>query len=195
MKLAWVYCLIAFGSWLPHGGALAQSPWDRYQPGTLSSVIRDADSTIRSAKHEVDSAMMANHKGDSATNAAMTKKPSEHFLPTQYPTLAALTYTGRSRPVNPVVRDLISAWGRSFMRDSTMAEDFHREYLFQEGKVPLWLPVQDKVASFFPKELHPGQQANLYVMLLAGYYNAGKMTWAFIVNEFNSSPVARARTF
>lgn len=173
----------------------AQSTWDRYQPGTLSAVIRDADSTIRSAKREVDSAMRANRKVDSATQASMDSKPSEHFLPTQYPTLAALIYTGKSQPIDPIRRGLISAWGRSFMRDSTMAEDFHREYLFREGKTLFWLPVQDTVASFFPKELHPGQQVNLYVMLLAGYYDAGKMTWGFIVNEFNASPVARARTF
>lgn len=167
------------------GVALAQSTWDRYQPGTLAAVIHDADSSIRSAKREVDSTM----------HGSMADKPSEHFLATQYPTLAALVYTGKSQPIDPIRRSLISAWGRSFMRDSTMAEDFHREYLFQEGKLMLWLPVQDKVASFFPKEIHAGQQVNLYVMLLAGYYDAGKMTWGFIVNEFNTSPVARARTF
>jgi hypothetical protein len=139
--------------------------------------------------------MRAKREVDSATLASMDDKPSEHFLPTQYPTLAALVYTGQSRPISPIPRSLISAWGRSFMRDSTMADDFHREYLFKEGKTPFWLPVQDKVASFFPKEVRPGQQINLYVMLLAGYDYGGKMTWGFIVNEFNTSPVARARTF
>jgi hypothetical protein len=185
---------IAFASCLP-ALALAQSTWDRYQPGTLSDVVRDADSSIRSAKREVDSAMRAKRNVDPATIASMDEKPSEHFLATQYPTLAALVYTGQSRPIDPIPRSLISAWGRSFMRDSTMADDFHREYLFTEGKTLFWLPVQDKVASFFPKELHPGQQVNLYVMLLAGYYEARQITWGFIVNEFNASPIARARTF
>jgi len=166
--------------------ARAQNTWDRYQPGTLSDVVRDADSTIRKAMHEVDSA---------SRGKADNKTPSEHFLGTQYPTLAALVYTGQSRPITPIPQSLISAWGRSFMRDSSMAADFHREYLFKEGTTSFWLPVQDTVATFFPKELHPGQQVNLYVMLLAGYYDAGKFTWGFIVIEFNASPVARVRTF
>ena len=133
---------------------------------------------------------------DSASHGKIDNKlPSEHFLDTQFPTLAALVYTGQSRPITPIPKRLISAWGRSFMRDSAMAADFHREYLFKEGKSLFWLPVQDTVATFFPKELHPGQQVNLYVMMLAGYYDAGKFTWGFIVNEFNSSPIPRARTF
>jgi hypothetical protein len=162
--------------------ALAQSTWDRYKPGSLTAVLSDADSTLRKSKREVDSAM----------HATPDTKPSEHFLGTQYPTLATVIYLGRSRPVDPNRLELISAWGRSFLRDSTMAKDFHREYLFQEGKTSLWLAVQDTVASFFPKELHQGQRVNLYVMLLGGYYDAGKITWALIVNEFNTKPVARS---
>ena len=77
--------LIALASGLTRG-ALAQSTWDRYQPGTLSDVVRDADSTIRRAMHEADSA--SHGKVDNKT-------PSEHFLGTQYPTLAALVYTGQ----------------------------------------------------------------------------------------------------
>ena len=167
-------------------GALAQSTWDRYQPGTLSDVVRDADSAVRTSIREVDA---------TSHGSVDNTKPSVHFLATQYPTLAALVYTGHSRPITQIRREMISDWGRSFMRDSAMAADFHREYLFREGNTAFWLAVQDTVATFFPKELHPGQQANLFVMLLAGYYDAGKITWAFIVTEFNSSPVARARTF
>ena len=161
--------------------ASAQSTWDRYKPGSLSAVMDDADSTIRRSIREVES---STHVSD--------KKPSEHFTGNQYPTLATVIYMARSRAIDPNRLDLISAWGRSFMRDSAMAKDFHREYLFQEGKTLLWLPVQDTVASFFPKELHQGQPVNLYVMLLGGYYDAGKITWAFIVNEFNTQPVARS---
>ncbi len=166
----------------PSSGARAQSTWDRYRPGRLSAVIRDADSTIRQAKRETDSAMR---------QAPADERPSEHFLGQQYPTLATVVYKGASRPVDPIRLQLIGAWGRSFLRDSTVAGDFHREYLFQEGDQLLWLPVQNKVASFFPKELKPGQRVNLYVMLLGGYYDKGKFTCAFIVNEFNTNPTSQ----
>ena len=163
----------------PAGSALSQSSWDRYQPGSLSSVIREVDSEIRAAIRETDSAMRI---------APKDRRPSEHFLSEQYPTLATVIYTGKSRPIDPIRLDLIAAWGRSYRRDSTMAADFHREYLFQEGTQLLWLPVQDTVASFFPRELRPGQAVKLYVMLLGGYYADEKFTWAFIVNEFRAEP-------
>ena len=44
--------------------------------------------------------------------------------------------------------------------------------------------VQDTVASFFPRELHPGQSVNVYVSWLGAYYEGRDITWAFIVNEF-----------
>ena len=81
--------------------------------------------------------------------------------------------------------------GKAFLQDSSIAGDFHREYLFQEGKQLLWLPVQDRVASYFARELRPGQPVKLYVMLLGGYYDSGEITWAFIVNEFSAESVLR----
>jgi hypothetical protein len=68
---------------------------------------------------------------------------------------------------------------------------FSREYLFQEGQQEFWLPVQDKVASFFPRELHPGRTVTLYVAWLGAYYAGGDITWAFVVNEFDADTGAR----
>ena len=34
-------------------------------------------------------------------------------------------------------------WGLTFQRDSSIVNDFHREYLFQEGQESLWLLVQE----------------------------------------------------
>jgi hypothetical protein len=147
----------------------------------LTSVMREADSEIRAAHRETDSALRRLSKD---------RRPSEHFLGQQYPTLATVIYKGESRPVDPIRLGLIAAWGRSYMRDSSIAGDFTREYLFQEGDQLLWLPVQDRVASFFPKELRPGQAVKLYVLLLAGHYADDKITWAFIVNEFRAGPTA-----
>jgi len=166
---------------LSAGKSPAQSSWARYKPGTLAAVMNDGDSTIRAALRETAS----------VTRDAGEKKPSQHFLGYDYPTVAAVIYKGDSRPVDPVRRRLIADWGLTYRRDSSIVADFNREYLFQEGDKLLWLPVQDRVASFFSKELRPGQRVNLYTMLLGGYYAEGAITWAFIVNEFKAGPITR----
>jgi hypothetical protein len=146
--------------------ARAQSSWDRYKPGTLASIMAAHDSTIR-----------AGWDG---------RKPSEHFSGDNYPTIATAIYLGQSRPIDQNRLTIIRIWGKSFMRDTSIANDFHREYLFQEGKLRIWLPVQDTVASFFPRELRVGQPVKLFVSWLGAYYEGREVTWAFIVNEFNS---------
>lgn len=160
----------------------AQSTWDRYRPGSLTLVIHDADSAIRAALNDTTISRSVQEGA---------KHGSDHFLGDDFPTLATVTYTGQSRPIDQTRRELIDKWGRSFRRDSTLVNDFHREYLFKERDTLLWLPVQDAVASFFPKELRPGQLVSLYVMLLGGSYKEGAITWAFIVNEFRAGPAAK----
>jgi hypothetical protein len=153
--------------------AWAQTTWDRYQPGTLSAIIKAQDSTIRA-------------------EAAGDKNPSFHFSGDQFPTRARVIYKGESRPVDSMRLEVVRRWGLAFHRDSSIANDFHREYLFQEGRKPLWLPVQDTVASFFARELKPGQPVTLYVMWLGAYYREGNIQWAFIVNEFSTKPLRQS---
>src|SRR6266550_4371447 len=133
------------------GKSLAQTGWDRYRPGTLAAVLNEGDSTIRGAIRETD---LATH------SVSASKLPSQHFLGYDYPTLANVVYKGESRPIDPVRRRLIADWGLTYRRDSSMVADFHREYLFQESGKLFWIPVQDAVASFFPKELRPGQRVS-----------------------------------
>jgi hypothetical protein len=150
----------------------AQTNWDRYLPGTLSAIIEKHDSTIR------------------AESAG--KGLSFHLTGDQFPTRTRVIYKGESRPVDSTRLEVVRRWGLAFRRDPSIASDFHREYLFQEGRKLLWLPVQDTVASFFPRELKPGQPVTLYVMWLGAYYRAGAVEWAFIVNEFSTQPVPRS---
>ena len=144
----------------------AQSTWDRYKPGTLAAIMAQHDSVIR-----------ASWDG---------KNPSEHFSGDNFPTIATVIYEGSVRPIDPDRLGIIRTWAKTFRRDSTIVQDFHREYLFREGNQLLWLPVQDTVASFFAKELHPGQRVKLYVMWLGAYYAGRDITWAFVVNEFEA---------
>jgi len=149
----------------------AQSNWDRYRPGTITAVMDLHDSTIR------------------ATPANML--PTWVLPGNQFPTRAQVTYRGDSHPVDSTRREVVRRWGLSYLRDSSIAGPYHREYLFQEGEHLLWLPVQDKVASFFPRELHPGQTVALYVLWLGAHYAGGDITWAFVVTEFDADTTQR----
>jgi hypothetical protein len=151
--------------------ARAQVDWHRYKPGTIAAVMEQHDSSIR-ADH------IANH-------------PSMIVSGDHFPTQTRVVYRGDSRPLNPKRVEVVRHWGLTFLRDSSIVNDFHREYLFQEGKELLWLPVQDTVASYFARELHPGQTVTLCVVWFGAYYAGADIIWAFIVNDFKSDPVVR----
>jgi hypothetical protein len=150
----------------PFATAHAQINWPRYKPGTIAAVMQLHDSTIR-ADH------VPNHPGLIVSGD-------------DFPTMTRVIYRGDSRPLSPRRVDVVKHWGLAFRKDSTIVKNFHREYLFQEGKQLLWLPVQDTVASFFARELHPGQTVMLYVVWFGAYYAGEDITWAFIVNEFTA---------
>jgi hypothetical protein len=141
--------------------------WEHYRAGKIGAVIEEQGSIIR---------------------ADQVHGPGYVMSGERFPTLARVTYCGNSRPIKKLRRDVLRWWGLTFYRDTSVVLDFHREYLFKEEKQLLWLPVQDTVASFFARELQPGQQVSLYVSW-AGAYNTGKViTWAFMVNEFTAGP-------
>lgn len=142
-----------------------QSSWDRYKAGTLASIVALHDSTIR---------------------AVWRGGPGDYYSGDDFPTIASVVYLGASRPIDPLRLEILRGWGKMRMRDTSIVRDFHREYLFQEGKQQMWLAVQDTVASFFPRELHPGQPVKLYVSWLGAYYEGREITWTFIVNEFSA---------
>jgi hypothetical protein len=150
----------------PMVSAHAQINYARYKPGTIAAIMQLHDSTIRADDPEKHPALIVS--GD------------------DFPTLTRVVYLGDSRPVSPRRVDIVKHWGLTFRRDSTIVKNFHREYLFQEGKQLLWLPVQDTVASYFARELHPGQTVSLYVVWFGAYYADEDITWTFIVNDFEA---------
>jgi hypothetical protein len=167
--------LLTFSAFLLAGSLFraltAQGNWDRYRPGTITAIVELHDSTIRAT-------------------------PS-NLLPTwvlpgnQFPTRAQVTYRGDSHPIDSTRREIVRRWGLSYLRDSSIAATYHREYLFQEGEHAFWLPVQDKVASFFPRELQSGKTVTLYVLWLGAHYAGGDITWAFVVTEFDAGTTKR----
>lgn len=150
----------------------AQSDWSRYTPGTIAAVIQQHDSAIR-----------ADHAGK--------KGPALVISGHDFPTLARVTYRGDSRPLDSNRREVLREWSLAFLRDTSVVTDFHREYLFNEGKRALWLPVQDTVASYFARELQPGRPVTLYVIWAGAHYAGKDITWAFLVNEFKADPAAK----
>jgi hypothetical protein len=152
----------------PFATVHAQINYARYKPGTIAAVMELHDSTIR-----------ADHIRDGS-------HPGRIISGDDFPTMTRVVYRGDSRPLSPLRVDIVKHWGLAFRKDSTIVKNFHREYLFQEGKNLLWLPVQDTVASFFPRELHTGQAVTLYVVWFGAYYAGEDITWAFIVNEFTA---------
>jgi hypothetical protein len=150
----------------------AQTDWGRYTPGTIAASLQQHESSIR---------------GDHVAN-----HPSLVISGDDFPTLAHVIYRGDSRPLDPKRLEVLREWGLTFLRDTSVVQDFDREYLFQEGKQLFWLPVQDSVASYFARELHSGQQVTLYVVWFGAYYAGRDITWAFIVNEFTTRPIKRA---
>jgi len=139
--------------------------WEHYLPGTIAAVIQSNDSTIRADHQHLPSVVISGNK---------------------FPTLARATYCGSSRPLDEKRRQVLRTWGLSFYRDTSIVLDFRREYLFQEGKLQIWLPVQDAVASFFAGELKPGHQVSLYVSWAGALYAGKDITWAFLVNAYQA---------
>jgi hypothetical protein len=150
----------------PIESAYAQINYVRYRPGTIAAIMQLHDSAIRADDPEKHPALIVS--GD------------------DFPTLTRVVYVGDSRALSARRVDIVKHWGLTFRRDSTIVNNFHREYLFQEGKQLLWLPVQDTVASYFARELHPGQTVRLYVVWFGAYYAGDDITWTFIVNEFEA---------
>jgi len=153
----------------PVRGVRAQSNWSRYTAGTIAAIMQQHDSIIR-----------ADH---------IEKHPSLVVSGDDFPTLATVIYRGDSRPLDSKRLVILRQWSLAFLRDTSMMQDFHREYLFQEGKRLLWLPVQDTVASYFARELHVGQPVSLYVIWAGAYYEGEDITWTFLVNEFKAGPM------
>jgi hypothetical protein len=140
--------------------------WEHYQPGTIGAVIEEQGSIIRADTVHLPGFVMSGKR---------------------FPTLARVTYCGNSRPIGKVRRDVLRWWGLTFYKDTSVVLEFRREYLFREGSQLHWLPVQDTVASFFPRELQPGQQVSLYVSWAGAYHHTRKdITWTFLVNEFQA---------
>lgn len=95
-----------------------------------------------------------------------------------------LKYTGTSRAISLEHREILSNWQTSFRVPAETAAMFQKEFLFKECDREYWLPVQQQVTAFFPKELKEGDMVTLYLIFAGGLRISGKTDYLFLVNEF-----------
>jgi len=150
---------------------LCAQEFARYNPGTLQEVTAQHDSAVRDVPSNI-----AEQWAVSADDFARRVR---------------VTYTSQHRPIDPVRQELLRQWARSFKRDSSIIAIFQNEYLFHEGQVDYWLPVQNILEGPLAQEAKPGQTIELYVMFIGAHFGRGQLTWLFIVNEFDAQVTAK----
>lgn len=95
-------------------------------------------------------------------------------------------YTGQHRATDPQTISFYQYYEKAHAVQNSQSDIYHETYLFQEAGVDYWLPVQDQVASYFPKELEAGDTIYLYLLVPGGYRRTGSWNWVFLVEEFRA---------
>jgi hypothetical protein len=101
-----------------------------------------------------------------------------------FPSQVKVMYTGSSRKVSDPKKEVIAAWLKTYGKPSEYLNLFEMEYLFREGSIEYWLPVQKQVASYFEKELQKRDKVNLYVVWVGARKESGVVEHVFLINEF-----------
>lgn len=95
-------------------------------------------------------------------------------------------YTGQSRPLDQRRQAFIIAFASTSVGNGGYAALYEREYRFTADGRDWWLPAQNQVASYFPKELKAGQTVTLYVRNAGGFRLSDSWDWVFLVEEFDT---------
>lgn len=96
-----------------------------------------------------------------------------------------LKYIGTSRVISSEHREILTNWQKSFQIPAETVAMFQKEFLFKECDKEYWLPVQQQVTTFFPKELKEGDMVTLYLIFAGGMRTGGKTDYVFLANEFD----------
>ena len=100
-------------------------------------------------------------------------------------------YTGKSRPLSEVKKDFLKKWAQTFSQSADeYAAHYERDYLFTEGDIEYWLPVQKQVSAYFPKELKEGEEVDIYIVRAGGVCRKKVCDWLFLVEEFQKPKVS-----
>jgi len=138
----------------------AQEDWDKYKPRTLDEIVNQHSKLAPAAKGFL-------------------------FTGDLFPSRVKVLYTAQQRPLNKERKYFISQFFKS-VNHAELADLFISEFLFKEGSVQYWLPVQEQLIEHFKRELKSGDKAVLFVNWIGAYNRNGKVDWIFLVNEFES---------
>ena len=117
------------------------------------------------------------------------ERPGDLFFNPSTETGGARTravYTGQSRPLDLRKQAFITAFASTSVGNDRYAALYEREYRFTAGGQDWWLPVQSPVASYFGKELKPGQAVTLYIRNAGAFRLSDSWDWIFLVEEFDT---------
>jgi tetratricopeptide (TPR) repeat protein len=135
--------------------------WVRYQPCSLTEILRFFDSTEEA------------RQGESI------------FTKDELPSKVEVTYTGKSRKISSSRKEHLEQWLNYRGCDCISIDDYTVEWLFIENSIEYWIPVQKNPASFFSKELKKGENVTLFVVFTGVSSNLSQEDFIFIANEFN----------
>ena len=146
----------------PISQQVRDTTWCRYTPGSIHGIL--------------------------AAVSGYRLPPGYNFATSQFPTLARVTFGGRWRPTEAIVRhfsDVNDTTARHLPRPKDLMQ---RELNFVEGGDTLWVPVEEPLIPSFSSEVRAGDSVTILV-LYAGTFAASDTSQlrVLIVTEFESS--------
>ena len=162
MKLLFVACLLSATVLILASHSFSQDfDFSKYKPRTLSELVELNDPPKLGSEKKLD-----------------------YISGDWFYSQVRLKYIGTSRPIPQERHEILKNWQKSFQMPDEAVNLFEKEFLFKECDKEFWLPVQQKVSSFFAKELKEGDMVTVYLFLAGGRRTSGKMDLLFLVNEF-----------
>lgn len=145
--------------------AAADFPFGQFAPHTFADLLADQ------AAYEAD---------------APTPRPGDRILRPALRAKVSAQFVGTHRPLGEAHKTDISKWATAYRAQTGWAETFGEEYLFRAEGREWWLPVQNPVAAFFPRELREGDTVELYVIYGGATYENTGWYPLILVEEFRT---------
>jgi hypothetical protein len=82
------------------------------------------------------------------------------------------------------LKKIIAVYAEASFKNPEYRDLYATEFLFTEGSVAYWLPVQKQLIPYFEQELKKGDKVNLYVVWVGGRKESGTIEHVFSVNDF-----------
>jgi hypothetical protein len=139
------------------------SSWDRYQPRTLASIIKNTTDEVNPGS---DLLIWVNYGDDT-------------------PSIVKVEYTGEFRELSEIRKTLVRMWSHRYgITEAQALVLFQHEGRFVENGVNYWMPVQSHLIPYMEDELQIGQKVELLVVWPGVVNENGESIWIFFVNTF-----------